>query len=161
LTPERTRDATLFERLTVARLSWSGLVRLNGWLELVGKAATGAWVGVLGATVVGLDWREPLEDAVNAGRPVRSAVVVARAQRYEPGLPGASAEAMPSVAMTAGTGALAIRALETDPSRAEANGPRSARAHHDHRGPLANRDLAQALRRLTDQQPARHRDVSA
>jgi len=44
LTPERTRDATLFERLTVARLSWSGLVRLNGWLELVGKAATGTAV---------------------------------------------------------------------------------------------------------------------
>ena len=34
LTPERTRDATLFERLTVARLSWSEPVRLNGWLEL-------------------------------------------------------------------------------------------------------------------------------
>ena len=76
-TPERTRDATLFERLTVARLSWSGLVRLNGWLEFVGKVATGAWVGVLGATLVGVEWREPLEDAVNAGRPVRSAVVVA------------------------------------------------------------------------------------
>lgn len=34
-------------------------------------------MGVLGATLVGVDWREPLEDAVKAGRPVRSAVVVA------------------------------------------------------------------------------------
>jgi len=40
LSPEGTRRPTAFERLTVRRLEWDELVRLNRYLELAGKIAT-------------------------------------------------------------------------------------------------------------------------
>lgn len=77
LSPERTRRATLLERLTVRRLSWDHVVRLNRYLELLGKVATGVWVGFLCSAVLGFDWKEVVRDALNSGRPVQGAFVLA------------------------------------------------------------------------------------
>ena len=76
LTPERTRRATTLERLTVARLGWEQLVRLNRWLELLGKITTGLWVAFMGSLFLGVDWRDLVEEAVNSGKPVAGAVVL-------------------------------------------------------------------------------------
>jgi hypothetical protein len=77
LSPEATRRATLLERLTVARMSWDALVRLNRFLELSGKLATCVWVGFMASLVLGVDWRELVEDAVNSGKPVKGAIALA------------------------------------------------------------------------------------
>jgi hypothetical protein len=77
LSPEATRRATLLERLTVARMSWDALVRLNRFLELTGKLATCVWVGFMASLVLGVDWRELVEDAVNSGKPVKGAIALA------------------------------------------------------------------------------------
>jgi uncharacterized membrane protein YcfT len=77
LSPERTRSATSFERRTVGWLSWDQLVRLNRWLELVGKLTTVVWVAFMASLVLGFDWRGALEDAVNSGRPVQGALALA------------------------------------------------------------------------------------
>ena len=77
LTPEHTRRATLFERLTVRRLGWEPLVRLNRYLEVVGKLATGVWVVFLATVVLGVDWKAAVEDTVNSGKPVKAAIVLA------------------------------------------------------------------------------------
>jgi hypothetical protein len=77
VSPEHTRRATTFERLTVGRLSWDLVVRCNRYLELVGKVATGIWVAFLVSFVVGFNWKETVEDALNSGRPIRGAVVLA------------------------------------------------------------------------------------
>jgi hypothetical protein len=76
LSPERTRRATLGERLTVRRMSWATLVRLNLWLEVVGRAATALWIALLVSLAAGVDWRPTLEDAFNAGRPISGAVLL-------------------------------------------------------------------------------------
>jgi hypothetical protein len=76
LTPERTRRATAFERLTVARLSWEHLIRLNRWLEAFGKLTTAIWVAFMGSLLLGVDWRTVVEDAVNSGKPVKGAIVL-------------------------------------------------------------------------------------
>ena len=77
VSPDRTRAATRLERLTVARLSWATLVRLNAALEIVGRAATVIWAGVIAAAVIGLRWRNALESALHEGRPVRAIVALA------------------------------------------------------------------------------------
>ena len=77
VSPERTRRATLFERLTVRQLSWDLVVRCNRILELVGKLATGIWIGFVASLVLGFDWREVVRDAINSGRPVEGALVLA------------------------------------------------------------------------------------
>jgi len=77
VSPEHTRRATTFERLTVGRLSWDLVVHCNRYLELVGKVATGIWVAFLVSFVVGFNWKETVEDALNSGRPIRGAVVLA------------------------------------------------------------------------------------
>ena len=41
LSPERTRRATLLERMTVRRLSWDHVVRLNRWLQAIGRLRDG------------------------------------------------------------------------------------------------------------------------
>jgi hypothetical protein len=76
LSPERTRRATMTERMTVGRLGWDRLVQINVWLEAAGKTATFVWCVVVAATVLGIEWRKPLEDAVNGGQPVRGAVAL-------------------------------------------------------------------------------------
>jgi hypothetical protein len=77
VSPERTRRATLFERLTVRQLSWDLVVRCNRFLELAGKLATGVWVGFLVSVVLGFDWKQVVRDALNSGRPIEGAFVLA------------------------------------------------------------------------------------
>jgi hypothetical protein len=77
LSPERTRRATLFERLTVQRLSWDQVVRLNRSLAFLGKLTTGVWVGFIASMILGVDWRDAVEGALNSGRPIKEALVVA------------------------------------------------------------------------------------
>jgi hypothetical protein len=77
LSPERTRRATLFERLTVRRVGWEQLVRLNRYLEFVGKLATVLWLAFLVMAVLGVDLRDAVEDTVNSGKPVEAAIVLA------------------------------------------------------------------------------------
>lgn len=77
LSPENTRRATLFERITVQRLDWEHIVRLNRYLELFGKLATAIWVLFLASLVLGVDPRDVVEDSLNSGEPVRGAFVLA------------------------------------------------------------------------------------
>jgi hypothetical protein len=53
--------------LTVQRLSWDGVVRLNRYLALTGKLATGNWVAFVCSLVVGVDWKHVAEETINAG----------------------------------------------------------------------------------------------
>jgi hypothetical protein len=76
LSPERTRRATLFERLTVRRLSWDLVERCNRYLSFLGKLTTGIWVAFLVSVVLGIDWRVLVEDALNSGKPVKGAIVL-------------------------------------------------------------------------------------
>jgi len=75
--PEATRRPTLFERVTVERLPWDLLVRLNRHLALGGKLATAVWVAFMASLVVGIDWKRSIEEAVNSGKPVKGAIVLA------------------------------------------------------------------------------------
>lgn len=59
------------------RLSWDMVVRCNRYLELLGKLATGIWVGFLISLVLGFDWKEVVTDALNSGRPVEGALALA------------------------------------------------------------------------------------
>ena len=77
LSPERTRRATRIERLTVQRLSWDWVVRLHRYLEFFGKLATAVWLSFLVSLVVGFDWKEVVEQAVNAGKPIEGAFALA------------------------------------------------------------------------------------
>jgi hypothetical protein len=77
VSPERTRRATMFERLTVQRLPWDTVVRLNRYLEVTGKLATAIWVGFIGSVVFGVEWKDVVEDAVNSGRPLENALLLA------------------------------------------------------------------------------------
>jgi hypothetical protein len=76
VSPERTRRATMFERLTVRRLSWEWVLRLNRYLELLGKLTTGIWVAFVASAVLGVDWKAAVENAVNSGKPVKEALVL-------------------------------------------------------------------------------------
>jgi hypothetical protein len=77
LSPDRTRRATWFERMTVGRLSWETVARLNRWLELLGRIATVVWAGLIASIVLGLDVRDLVEGAVNSGRPLQDVVIIA------------------------------------------------------------------------------------
>jgi hypothetical protein len=77
VSPEWTRRSTRIESLTVGRLSWEWLVRLNRWLEVLGRLATFAYVVFVGTVVAGVDWKNLVEESVNAGKPVRGAVILA------------------------------------------------------------------------------------
>jgi hypothetical protein len=70
LSPEGTRRPTLFEQLTVRRLGWRMIVRLNTWLSALGKVATGIWVAVLVAIFSGVDVRPIVQEALNSGKPM-------------------------------------------------------------------------------------------
>jgi hypothetical protein len=76
-TLEGTRRRTRLERLTVARLSWDQLVRLNRDLELAGKLTTAVWLVFIVTVALGVDWKDVVEGAVNSGRPVKGAIVLA------------------------------------------------------------------------------------
>lgn len=77
LSPERTRSATTIERYTVARLGWEAIVRLNRYLEFFGKLTSVVYAGFVVSLVLGVDWKAFVEQVVNAGAPVRGAVVLA------------------------------------------------------------------------------------
>jgi hypothetical protein len=77
LSPERTRRATQLERLTVQRLSWDHVVRLNRYLEVAGKVATVIWVGFIASVVLGVEWKDVVEEAINSGRPLENVVLLA------------------------------------------------------------------------------------
>jgi hypothetical protein len=76
LSPEWTRQSTRIERMTVGRLSWEWLVRLNRWLEVLGRLATLAYVIFAATIVFGVDWKSVVEQLVNSGRPVRGAIAL-------------------------------------------------------------------------------------
>ncbi len=76
LSPEHTRQATRFEQLTVQRLSWNHVVRLNRYLEMFGKLTNCLWVGFLATIVLGVEWRGVVERAINSGRPVEGTIVL-------------------------------------------------------------------------------------
>jgi hypothetical protein len=76
---DRTRRATLFERLTVQRLEWESVVRLNRYLEVTGKIATAIWVGFIATVVFGVDWKSVIQDTVNSGKPLENALLFALA----------------------------------------------------------------------------------
>jgi hypothetical protein len=42
----------------VRRLSWDTVVRLNRYLEIVGKTATAIWCAFIASVVLGVDWRD-------------------------------------------------------------------------------------------------------
>ena len=77
LSPERTRRATLLERLTVQRVGWDQLVRLHSYIELLGKLATVVWVAFIASIVLGLDWKSVVDDTLNSGDPIEGALVLA------------------------------------------------------------------------------------
>jgi hypothetical protein len=77
LSPERTRRATWLERATVRRLSWNHVVLLNRYLAMAGKVATAIWVGFVASIVLGLDWEQVVQDALNDGKPIKDAFVLA------------------------------------------------------------------------------------
>ncbi len=77
LSPERTRRATWFERQTVRRWEWDTVARLNRWLELLGRIATGVWAALIAVIVFGLDVKDTVADVVNSGNVVREAVLIA------------------------------------------------------------------------------------
>jgi hypothetical protein len=77
LSPERIRRATLIERLTVRRLPWIWVERLNSYLALAGKVCTVVWAAFLASAVLGVDWRSVVESAVNSGKPVKDAIAIA------------------------------------------------------------------------------------
>jgi hypothetical protein len=77
LSPERTRRPTWLERVTVRRLSWHRVVQLNRWLGLLGKLATAIWVGFVASIVLGFDWEQLVLDALNSGKPIQGAFVLA------------------------------------------------------------------------------------
>ena len=73
LSPEATRAPTYLERLTVTRLDWDALVRLNRYLAFAGKLATAVWVVFMATVLLGIEWRSIVEELINSGRPVRAA----------------------------------------------------------------------------------------
>jgi hypothetical protein len=77
LSPERTCRATLFERLTVGRLDWETVARLNRWLELLGRIATVVWVGLIAIIALGVDVKDWVEELINSGEPLQDVVIVA------------------------------------------------------------------------------------
>ena len=76
LSPEGTRRATWFERMTVRRLPWAWLVRLNAWLAALGKVATGVYCLVIAAFVIGVDLGPLLRSALASGRPIQHVFVL-------------------------------------------------------------------------------------
>jgi hypothetical protein len=77
LSPEGIRAATLTERLTVCRLTWVWVVRLNRYLALTGKLATGIWCAFIVSLLLGVDWEEVVREVFNSGDPVDGALLLA------------------------------------------------------------------------------------
>ena len=76
ISPERTRRASLIERYTVVRLSWSQIVRLNRILEVLGRLTTVIYGVFIVTLVLGVDWRHGVQDTFNSGEPLRGVVAL-------------------------------------------------------------------------------------
>ena len=76
ISPERTRRASLVERYTVSRLTWSQIVKLNRVLEVVGRLATVVYVIFIVTFVLGVDWKHGVQDTFNSGEPLRGVVAL-------------------------------------------------------------------------------------
>ena len=76
ISPERTRHATLIERHTVARLSWSQIVRLNRILEVLGRLTTAIYALFIFTLVLGVDWKHGVQETFNSGEPVRGVLAL-------------------------------------------------------------------------------------
>jgi|GEM_PF-3479229 len=76
LSPEATRAPTLIERLTVTRLEWDTLVRLNRYLAVGSRVATALWLAFMASVILGVEWRSVVESLINSGRPVRAAIAL-------------------------------------------------------------------------------------
>ncbi len=76
ISPERTRRPTFVERMTVQRLSWSQIVRLNRWLEVLGRLTTVIYGIFIVTLVFGVDWKHGLQDTFNSGEPVRGVLAL-------------------------------------------------------------------------------------
>ena len=63
--------------MTVRRLSWEHIVRLNRYLELLGKLATTIWCAFIASLLLGLDWRSAIRATFNSGQPIERALVLA------------------------------------------------------------------------------------
>lgn len=78
VSPERTRRATMSERLTVSLLPWRRLVQINRALEILGKIATTVWVITIASIILfGLDLKDSIAHVFNAGRPVEGLIAAA------------------------------------------------------------------------------------
>jgi hypothetical protein len=77
LSPEGIRAATMLERLTVRRLSWVWVVRLNRYLALVGKVATGVWCAFIASLVLGVRWEDVVRQVFNSGDRMNGALLLA------------------------------------------------------------------------------------
>jgi hypothetical protein len=53
------------------------VVRLHRYLEFFGKLATAVWLSFLVSLVVGFDWKQVVEEAVNSGKPMEGALALA------------------------------------------------------------------------------------
>lgn len=76
LTPEHTRRPNLFERYTVCKLGPDRLLQVHAWLEFLGKFTFGLYCGFIATVLLGVEWRDTVESALNAGRPVKGAIVL-------------------------------------------------------------------------------------
>lgn len=76
ISPERTRAPTWVERMTVQRLTWSQIVRLNRYLEVLGRLTTAIYCVFLVTLVLGVDWKHGVQDTFNAGEPVRGVLAL-------------------------------------------------------------------------------------
>lgn len=73
---DHTRAATMSERLTVSKLSWDLVIRLNRYLEFFGKITTVIYAAFVVTLVFGVDWKQVVEATFNSGAPVKGAVTL-------------------------------------------------------------------------------------
>lgn len=76
ISPERTRAATWIERHTVQRLTWSQIVRLNRYLEVLGRLTTAVYCLFIVTLLFGVDWKHGVQETFNAGEPVRGVLAL-------------------------------------------------------------------------------------
>ena len=76
LSVDHTRAATMSERLTVSKLSWDLVIRLNRYLEFFGKITTVIYAAFVVTLVFGVDWKQVVEATFNSGAPVKGAVTL-------------------------------------------------------------------------------------
>jgi hypothetical protein len=50
--------------------------RLNRNLELTGKVATAVWVAFVGSVVLGVEWKDIVQETINSGRPLENVVLL-------------------------------------------------------------------------------------